>query len=200
MYVKTLVIHILLHIIKIEQLFTHSSNDKFIMDFKENMMKALLKTLALGLPMAMALVGTAHAGDVSCSSTLGKKRIDGDVVVRGTCTLNGTTVDGNVKVYQGGKLIIKNATIDGDVQADKANSVSITGGAVNGNIQVKQSTTVRVSGVRVDGDIQLFDNRGSVRAERNNVNGNLQCKGNTKKVVGQANRVNGNKEDQCKAL
>ncbi|WP_211271253.1 polymer-forming cytoskeletal protein [Moraxella pluranimalium] len=144
-------------------------------------MKALLKTLALGLPMAMALVGTAHAGDVSCSSTLGKKRIDGDVVVRGTCTLNGTTVDG-------------------DVQADKANSVSITGGAVNGNIQVKQSTTVRVSGVRVDGDIQLFDNRGSVRAERNHVNGNLQCKGNTKKVVGQANRVNGNKEDQCKAL
>ncbi len=144
-------------------------------------MKALFKTLAMGSVVAMAFVGTAHAGDVTCSSTLGKQRIDGDVVVRGTCTLNGTTVDGNVKVYQGGRLTIKNATIDGDVQADKASSVSVTGGAVNGNIQVKQSSSVRISGVRVDGDIQLFDNRGSVRAERNTVDGNLQCKGNTKK-------------------
>ena len=144
-------------------------------------MKAMLKAAVLGSAVAMALIGTAHAGDVTCSSTLGKQRIDGDVVLRGTCTLNGTTVDGNVKVYQGGRLTIKNATIDGDVQADKASSVSVTGGAVNGNIQVKQSSSVRISGVRVDGDIQLFDNRGSVRAERNTVDGNLQCKGNTKK-------------------
>lgn len=60
-------------------------------------MKAMLKAAVLGSAVAMALIGTAHAGDVTCSSTLGKQRIDGDVVVRGTCTLNGTTVSMAIK-------------------------------------------------------------------------------------------------------
>lgn len=162
-------------------------------------MKALFKTLTLSSVMAMAFVGTAYAGDTTCSSTLGKQRIDGDVIVRGSCTLNGTMIDGNVKVYQGGHLVAKNASVDGNIQADKAGSVTVTGGVVNGDIQVKQSTNVNISGVKVDGDIQLFDNRGNVHAQSNTVDGNLQCKGN-KSVAGKSNLVNGNKEDQCKAL
>lgn len=158
-------------------------------------MKALLKTLGLTL----TLVGTAYAGDTICSSTLSKQRIDGDVVARGICTLNGTIVQGNVKVAEDATLIAKRATIDGNIQADKADAVTVIGGSVNGNIQVKQSTNVHITTVSVSGNIQLFDNQGTVRTHSNSIKGNLQCKGN-KTIAGKSNRVKGKKQDQCKAF
>ncbi len=164
-------------------------------------MKSILSTFVLGTALTLAMTGTAHADDHNCKGSLGKQHIDGDVVVRsGTCTLNGTTVDGNVKVYSGGVLRASNAQIDGDIQAEKAKSVTVNGGSVNGNIQIKQSGAISLSKVSVDGDIQLFSNRASAKVENNTVNGNLQCKSNSKQPTGKANRVSGNKEDQCRAL
>ncbi|MDO4251206.1 MAG: polymer-forming cytoskeletal protein, partial [Moraxella sp.] len=137
-------------------------------------MKSMFSTLAVGSALALAMTGTAYAGDYNCKGSLGKQHIDGDVVVRsGTCTLNGTTVDGNVKVYSGGALVANNAQVDGDIQAEKAKSVTVNGGLVNGNIQIKESGAIRISKASVDGDIQLFNNRASAKVENNTVNGNL---------------------------
>lgn len=69
-------------------------------------MKIKVITLALTL---FGLAGTAAAEDVSCPPDLGAVTVDGNVLVTRPCTLDGTTVKGNVHLYSGGSLIARNA-------------------------------------------------------------------------------------------
>lgn len=145
--------------------------------------------------------------------------IDGNIVVKGTCTLKGTKVKGNVLMYRGtlkvlgayidgniqamggSSVYVENTLVKGDIQLEKqvgAKSV-ILKNTVDGNIQMKQNRKyVDVRANRVDGDIQAFSNTGGLHIANNIVDGNLQCKSNSPAPTGSGNRVSGNKEDQCR--
>lgn len=164
-------------------------------------MKSVFKTLTIGWLLTLAWVGTAQADDYHCSSTISKRHIKGDVIVRnGSCTLTNMKVDGNVKVYAGGSVAVKQAEIDGDIQAENARAVTVQSSSIDGNIQIKQSGAVQIAKAEVDGDIQLMNNHGAARVERNQIKGNLQCKSNRSAPTGSSNHVKGNKEDQCRGL
>lgn len=185
---------------------------------------AALAVIALTGGLAVA-ASPAYADDRVCRGTIGAISVSTNVLVPtgATCTLDGTRVDGNVKVSGSGAVLITGgARIDGNVQADDggARYVRVRGSTVLGDVQVKSGGRVVVRQTTVDGDIQLDSNRGQMTVRANNVDGdiqvfansalaeirnndvggNLQCKGNSPSPVGNGNKVSGNKEDQCRSL
>jgi hypothetical protein len=178
----------------------------------------------LSLAAAFALPSSqAEAGDVMCPPSRGAVTIGANVVVVGSCTLDGTRVRGNVTVEDRGNLLARRADIDGNVQTDGARRVRLLRTDVDGSVQLEGLTSslpsvvdrsdiegsIQVKQNRsplallnnfVDEDVQAFTNRGGVRIELNVIGGNLQCKENSPRPTGFGNRVGGNKEDQCRGL
>ena len=91
-----------------------------------------------------------------CKGTIGAVAVtDVDVPDGAVCTLNGTTVDGNVSIGAGSTLLATAVSVDGDVEADRAAAVDVTGGSfVGGDLQLQQGGSATVSRSTVDGDIE----------------------------------------------
>jgi len=180
----------------------------------------LAALLALGL--AVTVQGAA-ADDFPCPPNLGAVTIDGNVVVNGrACVLDKTRVKGNVLVYPGGSLTVRDAAIDGNIQAEGAKFVRVVRTEVGGDIQlddllgnssnIARSTvggSIQLNGNRVplvvqynsvDSDVQAFSNTGGLTIRYNTIDGNLQCQSNVPAPTGGFNQVSGNKEDQCRRL
>ena len=157
--------------------------------------------------LAVMGIPVANADDTYCPNSLGSVTVDNVIVIPGSrCTLNGTRVDGNVKVEEGGDLRTRNGTyIGGNVQADYAERVFILRGTyVGGNVQIKNTQdekgnlpTTRVVRSMIGGDVQLEDNKGGIRVRRNMIGGNLQCFGNYPPIQVSNNMVDGDTEGQC---
>jgi hypothetical protein len=171
--------------------------------------------LVLGLP-------TARAEERVCRGSLGAITVDNLRVPDGaTCRLNGTTVQGTIKVESKAVLVAEDVRVIGNVQAENARRVVVRAGSrVGGSVQVVQGEAARVARTKVNGDIlfdentaplaairntvggnvQAFQNTGGVEIRRNRIDGNLQCKENRPAPTGGGNVVQGNKEDQCARL
>jgi hypothetical protein len=157
-----------------------------------------------------------------CQSLLGAVIVRDLQVPQGAnCTLNGTQVQGNIKVGKDASLTAQGITVIGNIQGDGARLVEVLAGStLGGSIQLKQGGPVRIEnasvsrdvqlesntgvlnimGNQVGGNIQVFQTVGEVTIADNIVNGNLQCKGNSPPPSGGNNTVRGNKEDQCAGL
>src|SRR5690606_27637238 len=92
---------------------------------------ALLAILA-----ALTLAGVAHADDVDCPPELGAVTIDGNVLIAAACTMDGTTVTGNILLYAGGSLVARGVDVEGNIQADDADYVDVMESEVDGSIQL----------------------------------------------------------------
>ena len=178
---------------------------------------SVLTTFAFAL-----LSNNAFADDFDCRGVVGNRRIDSNIIVRDECTLDGTRVDGNIRVMRGALLrILRDARIDGNVQSDGADVVIVRDSHIKGDIQLEgieldividateiigniqlkaNGAQIRMAGNDVAGDVQAFENRGPVRIAGNTIGGNLQCKDNRKDPMGRSNSVKGNREDQCRRL
>jgi hypothetical protein len=165
----------------------------------------------------------AFAGDVICSGLIGADDIDVNVVVQGSCILDGTTIDGNVTIENGGSLLAIDAFVGGSIQTDDAKRVRVKQSEVIGDIQLTGVDGLRKSEVtdtfvggtvdvhhsdaaftisrnEIDSDLKANDNTGGVTIVKNVVGGNLQCQGNDPAPIGGFNVVDGTKEDQCELL
>ncbi len=182
-----------------------------------------ITTFALITACATILtVPAAHAEERTCRGSLGRITVDNLRVPDGaTCTLNGTTVKGTIKVESRATLVADSVRVVGNVQAEDAKKVVVrTGSRVGGSVQIVQGGVGRVVRTNVQGDIlyddqggkvaairstvggniQAFQNTGGVEIRGNRVDGNLQCKENHPAPVGGNNIVDGSKEDQCSRL
>jgi hypothetical protein len=186
--------------------------------------KAIIGSVALvcGALLATLLPATAAAEETTCRGTIGAQTHDNVRVPEGArCVLNGTFVQGTVKVESAATLKAKGVRVIGNVQGENASRVAvIKRSRVGGSVQAKQGASAKVaksritadiqydsnSGYlvansnRVGGSIQVFQNTGGVEIWRDKVNGNLQCKENSPPPTGGGNVVGGNKEDQCAGL
>lgn len=167
-------------------------------------MKRSLAAGGVGLAMlGFGLVGTgsAHAEEVACRGTLGAVTVDNLRVPQdATCTLNGTRIQGTLKIETGGRLTASGISVIGNVQAEGHRSVVVLRSTVGGSVQLKQGGGARLGGNQVGQDVQSFTNRGTQSFTSNRINGNLQCKENVPAPTGGGNVVGGNKEDQCSRL
>lgn len=113
------------------------------------------------------------------------------------CVLQGTRVEGNVKLNAGSVLDARDVTVIGNLQADGAATVVVAGvSSFTGSVQLKQGGSATLLGLRVTGDIQLDNNAGALVAEANVTGGNVQVVGNRGGVTLLNNRADGNL--QCK--
>jgi subtilisin family serine protease len=151
---------------------------------------------------AMAALALLTGGEFKCMGvSLGSITVDNLTVPQGqTCTLNGTQVQGNVKVEALATLSADFIDAGGNIQADGAASVMLSNSMVGGSVQVVKSGSALLQASTVEGDAQFFENSGSLTISSNTIDGNLQCKQNSQSPTGGGNVVQGNKEDQCAGL
>ncbi len=156
------------------------------------------------LMLASVLVTTpvALAEETSCRGMIGARTVDNLRVTSGeSCTLEGTTVKGTIKVERGATLQARGVKVIGNIQAENHRYVSVTGSSrVNGSLQVKQGGGANVDRSIFGSDVQFFTNSGAISITGNRIDGNLQCKENRPAPTGSGNVVQGNKEDQCARL
>lgn len=179
-------------------------------------------TMAVVAGAMLLPAGQAIAEERVCRGTIGAATVDNLRVPQGaTCTLNGTHVQGTVKVERGATLKAFGIRVIGNVQAENARNVVVREGSrIGGSVQVVQGGAAQIIGNRITGDIlfdeqdralkanrnviggslQAFQNVGGVEIRNNRIDGNLQCKENRPAPVGGGNIVQGNKEDQCRRL
>ena len=159
-----------------------------------------------GLRLTLAAAPSLPAGALpvvsrpySCGNVaLGSAR-SGEIEVPAghVCVLQGTYVDGNIKLNRGSVLDARDVTVIGNVQADGAASVLLAGrSSLTGSVQLKQGTRATIVATRIGGDLQFDANTGPLLAAGNQVGGNIQVVGNRGGVTLDDNRAIGNL--QCK--
>ena len=173
-------------------------------------------------PVSSPTSSLVEGGDVTCQGLLGAVTVDNLYVPQGAaCALDGTRVQGTIKIEAGASLTARQITVFGNVQADGANYIEVlAGSSVGGSIQIKQGGAARVedtvvngdiqfesntgvlsvAGNQVGGNVQVFKNAGGATIANNIINSNLQCKENAPAPAGGNNSVQGSKEDQCADL
>ena len=179
-----------------------------------------MTVLAVGGALLLP-AGPASAEERVCRGAIGAVTVDNLRVPQdATCTLNGTRVEGTIKVEGDATLKASAIRVIGNVQAENARKVLVRNGSVGGSVQIVQGGAARIVGTRIAGDIlfdeqdrdlaanrnriggsvQAFQNIGGLSINDNRIDGNLQCKENDPAPTGGGNVVQGSKEDQCDGL
>lgn len=137
--------------------------------------------MLLGLVMLLAISSVALAEEFTCRGALGAVTVDNlRVPQNASCTLDGTTVKGTIKVENGATLTARRVQVIGNVQAEGARLVKVLAySSVGGSIQIKQGGAATIDRARVNGDIQLESNTRALSATRNQVGGSVQVFQNT---------------------
>ena len=176
----------------------------------------------LGMVFALGAPSAVFAEETTCRGTIGKRTVDNLRVPPGaTCRLNGTWVEGTIKVERNALLyangvrvlgnvqgeeaarvrVLSSSRIRGNVQLDNGGNAIVRHSTIGGSIQLKANDgRLVVEYNRVGADVQAFTNMGGVYIANNRIDGNLQCKENSPRPTGGGNVVQGNKEDQCRRL
>ena len=167
----------------------------------------VLRRSALVASAALAVAGASVAGaapsqaavPVVCTTTMTGTYPAIDVPAGATCTLDGATVKGNVKVGIGSTLLTKGADIKGNTMGKLAARVEILDTNVWGQIHFTRTAgpiTIGVAGCKVDpvagGNINLQNNFGPIAICQMTVRNNIILHNNHKSIGVFDNRVGNN--------
>lgn len=146
---------------------------------KKNLIKS---TIIAVLALMVILVGApnALADDFICTTSIFGGTYDNVIVPYGrSCSLNQTTVTGNLKVEENCYFFGWYITVDGNVQADGAERVQLLWSTVHGDVQAKNIWDYfELLGTDVGKNAQVQDSRSRVFFAFSEVGGNLQVEGN----------------------
>src|SRR5919112_5207050 len=192
---------------------------------KENgMLKRVLAVALVGLFVLTIAAPAALAEERVCRGTIGATTVDNLLVPQGaTCTLNGTRVEGTVKVERNATLVANTIRVKGNVQSEGFKNITLRqNSVVVGSVQLENGLdggSGRVLNSKVNGDLQFFSNdarmvargntilanfqanqnSGGLVIENNRIAENLQCQSNNPPPTGGGNTA-GDKEGQCARL
>jgi hypothetical protein len=190
---------------------------------KDMLRRILVAALTGMLALAMA-APVAMAEERVCRGTIGTTTVDNLLVPQGAkCTLNGTRVEGTVKVERRAQLFANGVRVKGNVQSQGFRTIVLRENSiVIGSVQLEnglEGGSGRVLNSRINGDLQFFSNEarmvarantilanlqanqntGGLVISNNSIAENLQCQANNPRPTGGGNTA-GDKEDQCAAL
>ena len=185
---------------------------------------AAVFAFALAACALLATAPAAQAEERTCRGTIGATTVDNLRVPQGaSCTLNGTRVEGTVKVERNATLVANTIRVKGNIQSEGFKSILLRqGSVVVGSVQLENGLrggSGRVLNTRINGDLQFFSNdarmvargntlqanfqanqnKGGLVIENNRIAENLQCQSNNPAPVGGGNTA-GDKEGQCARL
>src|SRR5918994_3783739 len=119
-------------------------------------------TIALASVLALIIAGPAAlAEERMCRGTIGATTVDSLLVPQGAaCTLNGTKVQGTIKIANNAKLVANSVRVIGNVQSEGFRSIVLREGSrVGGSVQLEngqEEGTGKVVSTRINGDLQIF--------------------------------------------
>ncbi len=179
---------------------------------------------AIAVAALLATAPAAQAEERVCRGTIGAATVDNLRVPQGaSCTLNGTRVEGTVKVERNATLVATAIRVKGNVQSEGFKSILLRqGSVVIGSVQLENGLrggSGRVLNTRINGDLQFFSNysrmvaqgntilanfqanqnKGGLVIQNNRIAENLQCQSNNPPPTGGGNTA-GDKEGQCARL
>ena len=132
------------------------------------------------LGLSGAFAPHAFADKFFCDGQIGEVEIDADVEIATRCEMNGTEVDGNIRLYEGGSLRAVNVEVKGKISGKSADFVDIRNTTIDGNIDLSEMVGdgIRIADNSIDGDIKLDNNRSFLEIERNYVDDNVEVRRN----------------------
>jgi hypothetical protein len=162
----------------------------------------LAGAVALVASLLAITSATTFAEEQTCRGAMGATTVDNlRVPDDATCTLNGTTVKGTIKVETDAVLKAYGVRVVGNVQGEDSRSIVVASSSrVGGSVQVVQSGRTKVLDSRISGDILVDDNDLLQSIRQSIVGGSIQAFQNSGAVRIFGNRVDGNKEDQCRGF
>ena len=180
--------------------------------------------LMLAVCALLAVAPPAQAEERVCRGTIGATTVDNLLVPQGaTCTLNGTRVEGTIKVENNATLLASGVRVKGNIQSEGFEKIRLNKDSrVVGSVQLKNGQSgglAKISFSRINGDLQFesndarmvannntvganlqaVQNEGGVELTGNTIAENLQCKEDEPPPTGGGNTA-GDKEDQCADL
>ncbi|WP_207956973.1 hypothetical protein [Rubrobacter tropicus] len=180
-----------------------------------------IMALVVGVAALLMAASAAQAEERVCRGTIGGATVDNLRVPQGaTCTLNGTKVEGTVKVERSARLFANGIRVKGNVQSEGFQAIYLRqGSVVVGSVQLENGLrggNGQVLNSRINGDLQFFSNSarmvargntilanfqanqndGGLVIQNNRISQNLQCQSNNPAPVGSGNTA-GDKEGQC---
>ena len=210
------------------------------MPFSRNVLSDMRTERKLGLLMVVStilLLGVissspfAFANPTPCDGTIDSGTFDEIVVESGdVCEIRDVTVNGNVKVNNGGTLLMFDSTVLGSVEGEGARIISVQHTAIDGNVKIIETKIFTVIGSNtVQGNIEILDSSSAFSLvvdnlvssnivfnnnlfaqsnvdgniiSGNTVGGSLECKDNTQAPTDRYSGPNtaSDKKDQCKNL
>jgi hypothetical protein len=143
----------------------------------------------------------AQAEERVCRGTIGATTVDDLRVPQGaSCTLNGTRVEGTVKVERNARLTANGIRVKGNVQSEGFKNIVLRrASVVVGSVQLENGLrdgSGRVLNTRINGDLQFFSNKARMIARGNTILANLQANQNTGGLVIENNRISENLQCQ----
>ena len=182
----------------------------------------IIRISAISIVATILLSTTVFGNDINCQSEYGSVNLKGNVVIAAPCTLTGTEVEGNIRMFAGGSLIAIGAVVHGNIEADTADFIDLQNTEVDGNVELNEMVgdTSLIRDSTIDGDLKLDKNRsrlhllrnyidedlkvnknsGGVVISDNVIEGNLTCDKNSPKPEGGNNMVTGKEQKQCSYL
>ena len=150
--------------------------------------------LALAACALLAAAPAAQAEERVCRGTIGATTVDNLLVPQGaSCTLNGTRIEGTVKVERNAALTASGIRVKGNVQSEGFKNIVLRQGSiVVGSVQLENGLrggSGRVLNTRINGDLQFFSNGARMIARGNTIQANFQANQNTGGLVIKNNRV-----------
>jgi hypothetical protein len=145
--------------------------------------------------LALAVIApAAQAEERMCRGTIGSTTVDNLRVPQGSsCTLNGTRVEGTVKVERNATLVANTIRVKGNVQSEGFKNIMLRqNSVVVGSVQLENGLdggSGRVLNSKVNGDLQFFSNDGRMIARGNTLLANFQANQNTGGLVIENNRI-----------
>ena len=129
---------------------------------------------------AIAPFTAAHAAQ-TCSNSINDSTIKGEVSVQGTCTIQGSRIDGNVSIQPGSTLIIKDTTVLGPISGDKVKALDVQGSSLGKGILVTGSVdSVKLTHTSVYGAPVMLSGARMVEISSSNVGDSITLKDNSR--------------------
>lgn len=143
--------------------------------------------------------GTETDENFECSGTVRGTFANVFVPAGASCTLQGSTVNGNVLAREGSRLYVSDTRVAGNIDGVEAAVVQVRGGSLGGSIQIADGSSpgdlgAAVSGGTVlsQGNIQIIKMRtghiriadvslekGNIKVEENSTGSGLEVEGNS---------------------
>ena len=93
-----------------------------------------------------------------------------------TCSLQRSTVNGNVLAREGSRLYVSDTRVAGNIDGVEARVVQVKGGSLGGSIQIADGSSAGELGAAVYGGTVLT--QGNIKVEENSIGSSLEVAGN----------------------